>query len=64
MTGGTINKYINRDSSYSYQFEDKSRSKQMYLQEGTIKTSSTMPSSDDCGLVFESAKDLARHMNR
>lgn len=68
MTGGSINKYINRDTIGSHQFKDRHQSEQTYFEEDkTVNTTySEMPSCarDDCGLVFESIQDLARDMNR
>ena len=66
MVGG-MDEYINRHTPKYYQFEDKPQSEQTYLRD-VVKHNTNieekMPSCDDCGLMFESIPDLARHMNR
>ena len=67
LIGGSINEYINRDTSEVGQFEDGYRSEQTYLRDvekDNTNTEEKMPSCDDCGLMFENIPDLARHMNR
>jgi len=67
LIGGSINEYINRDTSEVGQFEDGHRSEQTYLRDvekDNTNTEEKMPSCDDCGLLFENIPDLARHMHR
>jgi len=61
MVGGRVEEYINRDTPEDSQLEDRRTSEQTYLLN---QPEEKMPSCDDCGLVFESVPDLARHMNR
>ena len=76
--GGGVNQYKRRSISEITHFDDTSQSDQTYPPEerdnSTIDTKlqteylldnkETMPSCDECGLMFESVHDLARHMNR
>ncbi|CAG2256803.1 unnamed protein product [Mytilus edulis] len=58
--GGVTEEYISRKDLEPSQFEESFQSEQTYLPDER----EIMPSCDDCGVVFESVPDLARHMNR
>ncbi|VDI51056.1 Hypothetical predicted protein [Mytilus galloprovincialis] len=61
MVGGGVSKeYISRKELEPPQFEESFQSEQTYLPD----EKEIMPSCDDCGVVFESVPDLARHMNK
>ncbi|VDH96282.1 Hypothetical predicted protein [Mytilus galloprovincialis] len=58
--GGVSEEYISRKELEPPQFEESFQSEQTYLPD----EKEIMPSCDDCGVVFESVPDLARHMNK
>ncbi|XP_052075785.1 46 kDa FK506-binding nuclear protein-like [Mytilus californianus] len=58
--GGVTEEYISRKEPNPPQFEESFQSEQTYLPDER----EIMPSCDDCGVVFESVPELARHMNR
>jgi hypothetical protein len=65
--GGSVEKYINRDTREVSQFKGKPQSEKTYLRDfekDHKNREEKMPSCDDCGLMFENISDLARHMNR
>jgi hypothetical protein len=67
MVGGRVEEYINRNTREVNQFEDKPQSEQTYLRDfekDHRNIEEKTPSCDDCGLMFESIPDLARHMNK
>ena len=67
MMGGSVEEYINRNTPTYDQSDDKPQSEQVYFRDvGKHNTNieETMPSCDDCELIFENISDLARHMKR